>query len=79
MRLTIMLDDDLLAEARGRAARSGRTLSQVVEDALLRSFARSDAATAERARLPVFHGSRLVPGVDPDDSAALLDVMEARA
>ncbi len=40
MRITIRLDDHLLAEAKQRAARSGLTLSAVIEQALRESFSR---------------------------------------
>lgn len=40
MRTTLFLDDALLEQARERAAGTGQTLSQVVEDAPRRSFAR---------------------------------------
>ncbi len=77
MRTTIKIDDGLLAEAKTRAAKSGRTLNAVVEDALREAFARRAAADRpSRPELPVFRGSRLVAGVDLDDSAALLDLME---
>lgn len=77
MRTTITIDDDLLAEAKTRAAASGRTLNAVVDDALRQAFARRpDRPIPGPPTLPVFRGSRLVPGVDLDDGAALLDVME---
>lgn len=77
MRTTIKIDDRLLAQAKTRAAESGRTLSAVVEDALREAFARRAAADRPpRPKLPMFRGSRLVPGVDLDDSAALMDLME---
>jgi hypothetical protein len=77
MRTTIKIDDGLLAEAKARAADSGRTLNAVVEDALREAFARRAAADrAPRPKLPVCRGGRLVPGVDLDDSAALLEQME---
>ena len=77
MRTTIRIDDRLLAEAEARAVRSGRTLSAVVEDALRETFARRPALDrAPRPELPVFRGSRLVPGADLDDGAAMLDLME---
>lgn len=77
MRTTIKIDDALLAEAKARAADSGRTLNAVVEDALREGFARR-AVTSPSARpeLPVFRSARLVPGVDLDDTAALLEQME---
>lgn len=76
MRTTVKIDDALLAEARVRAARGGRTLNAVIEDALREAFAAKVVGPAERPELPVFRGSRLMPGVDLDDSASLLDHME---
>ena len=77
MRTTIKIDDQLLAEAKARAAASGRTLNAVVEDALREALARRRSnALDRRVELPTFSGSRLLPGVDLDDSAALLALME---
>ena len=71
------LDDDLLREAKAHAAATGRTLTQLIEDALRETLARR-AATTKRPRvdLPTFRGGRLQPGVDLDSNAALLDIME---
>ena len=77
MRTTIKIDDQLLAEAKARAAASGRTLNAVVEDALREALARRRSIDAgSRMELPTFKGSRLLPGIDLDDSAALLALME---
>ncbi len=77
MRTTIKIDDRLLAEAKARAAASGRTLNAVVEDALREVLARRPSKDrARRIELPTFSGSQLLPGVDLDDSAALLALME---
>jgi hypothetical protein len=78
VRTTVRLDDEVLAQAKQAAARSGRTLTAVIEDALRESFARS-AAGAEVARppLPTFGGRGLQPGIDLDDTAALIDAMES--
>lgn len=77
MRTTIKIDDRLLAEAKARAAASGRTLNAVVEDALREALARRGRnGDGRRVELPTFPGSRLLPGVDLDDSAALLERME---
>lgn len=77
MRTTITIDDQLLAEAKAVAARSGRTLNAVVEDALRASLARQRHPTPKlRVVLPTFSGGGLMPGVDLDDSAGLLDLME---
>lgn len=77
MRTTVDIPEELLREAKERAARGGRTLGQVVEDALRASFQRVDAVSDHGSvRLPTFRGTGLQPGVDLDDSAALLDLME---
>jgi plasmid stability protein len=76
MRTTIKIDDGLLAEAKARAAASGRTLNSVVEDALREALARRPQTGRGQIELPTFKGGRLLPGVDLDDSAALLDLME---
>jgi hypothetical protein len=76
MRTTIRLDDQLLKEAKSAAAASGRTLTNLVEDALRETLARRKTGPRrERVTLPTFKGA-LMPGVDLDDSAALLDLME---
>jgi len=77
MRTTVKIDDRLLVEAKTRAARSGRTLNEVVEDALREAFARRDGAR-RRVELPVFRSARVMPGVDLDDGAALMDLMDGR-
>jgi hypothetical protein len=78
MRTTIDLPDDVLREAKERAARSQRSLSEVVVDALRMTFARTAEAKRKPVRLKTVGGSGLQPGVDLDDSAALLDLMEGR-
>jgi hypothetical protein len=79
MRTTIRLEEGLLREAKRVAAQRGQTLTAVIEDALRESFARRRSAqSASRVVLPVSRGGgRLQPGVDLDDSAALLDLMES--
>ncbi|HLC30926.1 MAG TPA: type II toxin-antitoxin system VapB family antitoxin [Dehalococcoidia bacterium] len=77
MRTTIRLDDQLLREAKSLAAETGGTLTSVIEDALRETLARrSHQAEREPVRLPTMPG-RLLPGVDLDDSASLLDLMES--
>jgi hypothetical protein len=80
MRTTVRLDDQMLAEAKALAARTGRTLTQVIHDALQQTLARaSDGGSDGPVRLPTFAGGGLRPGVDLDDTAGLLDAMERRA
>jgi hypothetical protein len=78
MRTTIRLDDQLLAEAKELAARTGRTLTAVISDALREALARSSEPRPRAPfKLVTFSGDGLRPGVDLDDSAALLDLMES--
>jgi len=77
MRTTITIDDQILAAAKAVAARSGRTLNAVVEDALRAALARQGRGRAAvSVELPTFSSGRLQPGVDLDDGAALLDLMQ---
>jgi len=75
MRTTVRLDDELLRKTRALAAQTGRTL--VIEDALREVLVRQ-RSRCERPRvaLPTFKGKGLQPGVDLDDSAGLLDIMD---
>lgn len=78
MRTTIRLDERLLAEAKKLAAESGRTLTSILEDALRESLARREAPAGRRPiKLKTFRGGGVQPGIDLDDSAALLDAMES--
>jgi hypothetical protein len=78
MRTTIRLDEALLARAKAHAARTGRTLTAVIEDALRAALAQGRPQRgAERVALPTFGSGGTLPGVDLDDSASLLEVMEA--
>jgi hypothetical protein len=77
MRTTIRLDDDLLSQVKQIAARSNSTLTRVIEDALREMLARRQE-TVDRTpvHLTTVTGRGLQPGVDLDDSAALLSLME---
>jgi hypothetical protein len=79
VRTTIRLDDELLSEVKALAARTGRTLTKVIEDALRQSLAQRAGDAGGPIRLPTFGGRGVRPGVDLDDSAGLFDVMESRA
>lgn len=80
MRTTVRLDEALLERARQEAARRGITLTALIEQglrlALRRPMKRSESPPAS---LPVCHaGGGVLPGVDLDDGAALLDRLEGR-
>lgn len=79
MRTTIRLDDQVFHDAKQVAAQTGRTLTAVIEEALREALARRAVGPPrKRAKLPTFGGRGPLPGVDLDDSASLLDLMEAR-
>jgi len=78
MRTTIDLPDDLLAKAKRLAAETKRPLRAVIEDALRETLGRRRTGGRSRSvKLPTFGKSGLQAGVDLDDSAALLDLMDA--
>jgi hypothetical protein len=79
MRTTIRLPDDLLREAKRLAAESDRTLTSVIEDALRAALNRREGkGDVEPVHLTTFFGEGgTLPGVDLDDTASLLDRMEA--
>ena len=79
MRTTVRLDERLLRAAKIYAARNGRTLTAVMEAALRQFLARQPERLAARPfRLKTFKGTGIAPGVDLDDSAALVDLMGSR-
>ncbi len=77
MRTTIRIDEELLREAKQLAARRETSLTAIIEDALRESLAHQrQTAPREPVRLITVAGNGLRPGVDLDDSASLLDVMD---
>jgi len=77
MRTTIYLPDDLLAEIKKLAADSHTTVTALIEDALRERLARRKKKPKLRAaRLETYGKKGILPGVDLDDTAALLDLME---
>ena len=78
MRTTVDLPPELLAEAKERAARERRSLSDVVADAVRASFSRAAEGGQDPIALPTFGAGGVRAGVELDDTAALLELMEAR-
>lgn len=76
MRTTIRIDDELYRRAKSRAASSGRTVSEVIEDAVREALRPLSRNRDEVSPLPSFGGSGVLPGVDLGDSAALRDRMD---
>lgn len=77
IRTTVRLDSDLVAEAKRVAVLSGRTLTAVIEEALRESLVRRRKPERfSNGKLPTFRRRGTRPGVNLDDSAALLELME---
>lgn len=77
MRTTIRLDKHLLAEAKQLAARTQRTFTAVVEDALRQLLRQTPARTPRRkVKLPTFRGDGLRPGVDLSNNAAVREALD---
>jgi hypothetical protein len=77
----INMRPDLIAQLRRIAADTGRTLSDVIEEAVRESLARRGARKEGRGRfrLPVFRGQGgLAQGINLDDTASLIEIMEGR-
>jgi hypothetical protein len=71
------VDDALLARAKREAERRGQTLTALIERGLRLVLANPEKR--RRVQIPVCReGGGTLPGVDLDDSAALLDVIEGR-
>jgi hypothetical protein len=79
MRTTIRFEDALLRKAKSIAAASGKSLNDFIEDAVRVAVAMKPASNPAFAELPTFRGQGLLPGIDLDDTAALLDRMESDA
>jgi hypothetical protein len=80
MRTTVRLDDALLERARREAERRGETLTSLIERGLRLVLAHPDKRSKRRhVEIPVCReGGGTLPGVDLDDGAALLDIIEGR-
>lgn len=80
MRTTVRLPDDLYAEVRSAASVSGRTITAFLEDAVRVALVDQSRASSRPAyRVQPFAGRGLQPGVDLDDSSALMDLMDLDA
>lgn len=78
MRTTVRLNEGLLRQAKREARKRGQTLTSMIEEGLRLTLARSRPPRhRRRVELPVSSaGGGVAPGVDLDNSAALLDKIE---
>jgi hypothetical protein len=78
MRTTIDLDEQILTRIKGIAAKTGQTMTAVIEDALRHSLMQTRPKARKPIHLTTVSGKGLKPGVDLDDSASLVDLMERK-
>lgn len=76
VRTTIRIDEELYRRAKARAARTGRTVSELIEDAVRASLAPRQGAAPAHEPLPVSGGGGVMPGVDLSSNASVRDVMD---
>jgi hypothetical protein len=78
MRTTVRLDDGLLDLARAEAQRRGTTLTALIEQGLrLAILPPPSQARSTRVRLPTSRArGGSLPGIDLNDSAAVIDRMD---
>ena len=81
MRTTIDIDDAVIKGIRELAAETGRTMASLIEDSLRETLVRRQVTNKRKRepKLTVVSGDGLLPGVDLDDSSALLDLMDERS
>jgi len=76
MRTTIRIDDDLYREVKAKAARSGRTVAAVLEDAVRRGLNPSDRAPRASYTIRPTGTGGLRSGVDLTSNAAIAEAMD---
>lgn len=76
MRTTVTIEDALYRRTKAAAGRSGRTVSQVIEDALRQALEQRPPTPADLEPLPTFGGSGVMPGVDLSSNASIAEAME---
>ena len=76
MRTTIRIDDELYREVKARAARSGRTVAAVIEDAVRRGLNPPEQRTGGRYVVRPMGVGGLKPGVDLASNASIREAMD---
>jgi hypothetical protein len=75
MRTTVSINDHVLAEAKQVAARSHRSLGEVIEDALRRMLTEPPDGATAKVTLPAHGSGGLQPGVDLDDKEQVAELL----
>ncbi|MCH2156496.1 MAG: hypothetical protein MK080_10880 [Opitutales bacterium] len=79
MRTTVNIEDSLLEEIKKVGLHRKVSISTVINDTLKQGLYASDSTSKPTAEKPLktFMGDGLQPGVDLNDGASLLDLMES--
>jgi hypothetical protein len=80
MRITIRLDDRLLAQAKAEARQRNETLASLIDEGLRLVLVNDEARLLKKKIVLPVSPKRggVLPGVDLDKSARLLDLMEEK-
>jgi hypothetical protein len=76
MRTTIRIDDELYREVKARAARAGRTVAAVLEDAVRRGLNPPEQQTGGRYVVRPMGVGGLQPGVDLASNLSVREAMD---
>ena len=76
MRTTVNISEQLYRNAKARAATTGQTVSEVIEDALREALRPKAVDSAPVASLPTFGGSGVLAGIDLSNSGSRRDAMD---
>jgi hypothetical protein len=76
MRTTVSIDDEVLRVAKRRAADEGRTLGELITEALRERLTRRPPSVRDRYAAVTWGEGGTLPGVDITNNAGLRDVMD---
>jgi len=77
MRTTINLPEDLIRQAKKAALEADTTLTEIIGDALREALAKQRRKKPpEKLKVITYGKGGVHPGVDLDDTSALLDLMD---
>jgi hypothetical protein len=76
MRTTINMPDHLLAQAKKAALESNTTLTEIITNAVRQALSKPKKTPRKEFTLITYGKGGVQPGVDLDDTSALLDLMD---
>lgn len=79
VRTTIRIDEDLYRQVKEKAARTGRTVAAVIEDAVRRGLHPAESQSRRRYVVRPTGKGGLRPGVDLSSNAAVAEAMDDEA